>query len=64
MYRRVNEFFSKIGRDFIALSELVPSSERTDLIWTFIPLLYLDNEGRVNLRQEIPFGEIYVERRS
>ena len=64
MYRRVNDFFLKIGRDFITFSELVPSRERVDIIWTFIPLLYLDNEGKVNLRQDIPFGEIYVERGS
>ncbi len=64
MYRRVNDFFLKIGRDFITFSELVPSRERFDIIWTFIPLLYLDNEGKVNLRQDIPFGEIYVERGS
>jgi len=64
IYRRVNDFFLKIGRDFITFSELVPSRERFDIIWTFIPLLYLDNEGKVNLRQDIPFGEIYVERGS
>jgi len=63
MYRRIEDFFSKIGRDFITFSELVPSNEKIDIIWTFIPLLYLDNEGRINLRQDIPFGEIYVERR-
>ena len=53
-------FFKKLGRDEVTLNELNPSKERKDIIWTFIPLLYLANEGRVIIRQEEEFGEVYI----
>ncbi|MCW1301356.1 MAG: segregation/condensation protein A [Candidatus Nanoarchaeia archaeon] len=63
VYERVSKFFEQIDRDVITLSELVPSGNKFDLIWTLIPLLHLETEGKIYLRQEIPFGEVYVERR-
>jgi len=60
LYDRIVSFFKKLGRDEVTLSELNPSKERKDIIWTFIPLLYLANEGRVMIRQEEEFGEVYI----
>lgn len=60
VYSRVISFFRKIKKEEITFKQLIPSEERDDIIWTFVPLLQLENDNKVRLRQEEPFGEIYV----
>jgi len=62
LYNNICYFFEKLGRNEIKFSELTPSKERRDIIWTFLPLLFIANRGLVNLRQEEEFGEIYIGR--
>lgn len=63
LHDRIMEFFKRLRTDEITFSILTPSKQKLDVIWTFIPLIYLANKGEVNLRQEECFGEIYVRRR-
>ena len=44
----------------LTFSELVGSDKREDKILTFIPLLHLSNEARVDLNQKEAFGEIDI----
>lgn len=44
----------------LTFDELVPSAERADRILTFVPLLHLDSQQKVDLQQEKPFGEIKI----
>lgn len=60
LYNRIVIFFQNRGTDRVAFRELVPSNDKNDIIWTFIPLLHLSNSGKIVLEQEKEFGDIYV----
>ena len=44
----------------LTFDELVPSRERADRIMTFIPLLHLDGQQKIDLQQDKPFGTIHI----
>jgi segregation and condensation protein A len=54
-------FFKKSKSTTIEFSQIIPSKEKKDIVWTFVPLLHLANEGKIELLQDKPFGKIYVE---
>lgn len=58
VYARIISFFST--QPTLTFSQLVGSNNREDKILTFIPLLHLSNEERVDLNQKEPFGEIDI----
>jgi len=60
LYSRIVDFFKKLSTKEITFSQLIPSRQKKDMIWTFIPLVHLANKGKVSLRQEKSFGEINV----
>ena len=60
LYERINKLLSKINQDEIRFSEIVKKWERGEIIQTFVPLIYLDNERRVQCRQQELFQEIFV----
>lgn len=62
LYDTIINFFDNLRREEVLFNELVPSQERKDLLWTFVPLLHLNNEGKVDISQKIQFGEIKVRR--
>ena len=65
MSQVIMEVYTTIGRlfkthDKIMFSQLVPSNERDDKIMTFIPLLHLTNQRKIDLDQKEHFGEIEI----
>lgn len=58
LYNRITNFFAKKER--VEFKELIPSQDKEDIIWTFIPLLHLANSGKVGLEQEEEFGDIHI----
>lgn len=44
----------------LTFTELVSSAERQDKIMTFIPLLHLDTQQKIDLQQDKPFGTINI----
>jgi segregation and condensation protein A len=46
--------------DTVKFSSLLSKGDRKDVIYTFLPLLFIANQSRVSLLQEEPFAEIYV----
>ncbi len=58
LYEKIKDFFSK--KEKISFKELVPSDNKKDIVWTFLPLLQLASLGRVELEQEKEFGDIYI----
>ncbi|MFH1592675.1 MAG: segregation/condensation protein A [Candidatus Woesearchaeota archaeon] len=58
LYAKIKEFFSK--RPIVTFTELTPSGNKIDKIDTFVPLLHLENQGKIDLTQEKQFGEIKV----
>lgn len=62
LYEKISEFFQNLKKEKLKFSFLTPSDNRKDVIYTFIPLIYLSNDGKVSLEQEKDFSEIYVQK--
>ena len=60
VYSRIKGFFSKNKNNQITFRELVPSETKKDHVYTFIPLLHLYNENKIELEQAEHFGEINI----
>ncbi len=60
VYAKVKTFFEKKPNMRLTFDQLIPSEERIDKVMTFIPLLHLDNQRKVDLLQQQHFGEIQV----
>lgn len=58
IYKQIIDIF-KPGRK-ITFSELLPSEDKEDKVFTFIPLLHLDTARKINMSQEEHFGEINI----
>lgn len=58
IYEKLFELFKK--EEFVTFMRLVPSEKKEDKVYTFIPLLHLDNSGKINMIQEKPFEEIKI----
>jgi segregation and condensation protein A len=53
-------FFKKNNKNTVEFSQIIPSKNKRDIVWTFVPLLHLANEGKIELLQDKPFGKIHV----
>lgn len=60
VYNNIVSFFTGGSQGKLTFSHLTPSREKKDMILTFLPLLHLANQRKVDLIQEEPFGEIEV----
>lgn len=60
IYEKIMGFFQK--REMVTFTKLVPSERKEDKILTLIPLLHLDTQGKINMVQEQPFGEIEIQK--
>ena len=61
IYNKIIDFFKANKKEKLTLTKLVNSDKKEDIILTFIPLLHLDNQEKVSISQDEPFGEINVE---
>jgi segregation and condensation protein A len=61
VYDALQMFFKKSKRNTVEFTQIVPSKKKEDIVWTFVPLLHLANEGKIELMQAKPFDKIYVE---
>jgi segregation and condensation protein A len=60
IYQKVNLFFKNKEKDRLTFSMLAPSQRREDKIYTFIPLLHLSNQRKIDIEQYQSFGEIEI----
>ncbi len=60
IYSKIRNFFTT-KKEVLTFDKLVESDKREDKIFTFVPLLHLDNQQKINLLQEEHFGEIRIE---
>lgn len=44
----------------LTFSKIAPSQKKEDKVYTFIPLLHLSNQEKIELKQEKPFSEIEI----
>jgi|TARA_B100001964_G_C14256002_1_gene612471 segregation and condensation protein A len=60
VYSKVLSFFARSDQNKLTFTQLVPSKTKEDKIFTFIPLLHLTTQRKVNLYQKEHFGEIEI----
>ncbi|MCD4666192.1 segregation/condensation protein A [archaeon] len=60
VYDKIKGFFSMNDKGKLTFSVLVDSDRKEDKILTFIPLLHLANQEKIDLNQEKHFGDIYI----
>jgi len=60
IYEKIKEFFSMKPKARLTFSKLVPSDKKEDKVYTFIPLLHLSHERKIDLNQYEHFGEIEI----
>ena len=58
LYNKILGFFKR--NEDATFSKLVPGEKREDKIYTFLPLIFLETDGKIELQQEKPFGEIKI----
>lgn len=58
VYGKITAFFTRQQR--LTFSQLVPSNTKEDKIYTFIPLLHLTTQRKIDLNQKEHFGEIEI----
>ena len=62
----INDLYKKIEKTLetvkhVKFSQLLKSGEKEEKIYTFIPLLYLDTQRRIDIEQKIHFDDIRIE---
>lgn len=60
VYFKIRTFFMKTLKEKLTFTKLLPSESKEDKVHTFIPLLHLAQQNKIELVQETPFGEIEV----
>ncbi len=60
IYHKIIIFFSRDKNRRLTFAQLVPSDTKKDKVLTFMPLLHLTNQRRIDLLQKQHFGEIEI----
>lgn len=60
VYNKILDFFLGNDNKSLTFSQLVPSRTKEDKICTFVPLLHLSNNRKIDLDQRQHFGEISI----
>ncbi len=61
LWTKIKSFVQKFKKNSVTFSEILPSKEKKDIIWTLLPLLHLAQHQKVELRQDASFGEIFID---
>ncbi len=59
IYSRISDWFQKSKND-LEFNQLLEDGSKQDKVFTFIPLLHLENQKKVRMKQPINFGNIYI----
>ncbi len=59
IYDKVLSFFDSSSEQ-LTFEQLIPSDSKEDKVFTFVPLLHLENQDKIDLRQKQHFGEIGI----
>lgn len=60
VYAQIKEYFIREKIKKLQFSTLVPSNARNDKVYAFMPLLYLENQRKINVEQEKHLSEIDI----
>lgn len=71
IYKKMSRIYNKLQHisedtksNVIEFESLINADNANGKVWTFVPLLHLANERRIDLHQNLPFGKIFVELKS
>ena len=62
MHARVTKHFSNVKskKNKLNFTHLLNDDSKEEKVYTFIPLLYLDNQRKIDLTQQYHFGDIFI----
>jgi len=61
IYARIKQYFHAPHHKTLTFSQLLPpQAQKNDKVFTFIPLLHLENQRKVQTHQPRHFGEIFI----
>ncbi|MFH1134198.1 MAG: ScpA family protein [Nanoarchaeota archaeon] len=60
VHSNIIRYFQEHQGSRLTFAQLLPSDSREDKVHTFIPLLHLSNQQKVDLSQEVHFGDIEI----
>lgn len=62
VYGKINAHYATTNsKERLTFSDILPSENKQDKVMTFIPLLHLDNQRKIEVIQEDHFGEIAID---
>lgn len=59
IFNRIKDHYTS-NKDHLTFSQLLPSESAEDKVYTFLPLLHLTNQRKIDLDQKKHFGEINI----
>jgi segregation and condensation protein A len=60
VYQQIKAFYTGKTGTTLTFSQLIPSESKEDKVYTFIPLLHLNHQRKIDLEQQEHFGEIEI----
>ncbi len=60
LYHKINDILGRINKEEVEFSRLVDKWERKEIVDTFLPLVFLDHEKKVQASQKEMFKEILI----
>ncbi len=60
VYNKINNMLANMKKEEIPFSNVVEKWERSSVVKHFLPIVYLNNEKKIECRQEDFFEEIYI----
>ncbi|NOX71674.1 MAG: segregation/condensation protein A [Candidatus Micrarchaeota archaeon] len=63
LYEKINAILGRMNRDEMMFSELVIKWERDNVVNTFVPIVYLDNQKKIEAVQNDLFEDIIIKKR-
>lgn len=60
IYKRILDYLHKQRQKSVTFAQLINNAERREKVLTFIPLLHLSNERKINIDQPETFGTINI----
>lgn len=61
VYSKINNHFQATPKQKLTFTDIIISDHKEDKIMTFIPLLHLDNQRKIDITQQDHFGEIAID---
>tara|TARA_Y100000310_G_C20675897_1_gene813018 strand:- start:1993 stop:2748 length:756 start_codon:yes stop_codon:yes gene_type:complete len=60
VYGNIKSFFYKNNKNKVMFSQLIPSETKEGRVFTFIPLLHLTTQRKIDIEQQEHFGDIEI----